>query len=676
MTKVALSIAQHANQLVITDGYTHRDGISRCVQGYLEVLEMHRAYGIPMSLHLSGTLLEAMLWHRPGHVDEMRELVGGAGMGLLGGTYSEPIMPTLTPPMNRLQLATMRDLLAEHFPQDAERVETAWLPERVWDPQLHGVFTDPSLPGGPYRRVLVDDRLLAAGRPSRPHGPFQWADRRRPPSYHPGLVDTDSLRPRVSIVGGQRLTMVPICSYLRYLFPPRTAPQWNFLERMLADLSARAEAGEQILLVYADDMERSAGVGGWEPAIKEYEHLLQWLATSESVEVVELDSWLDRHRFPERGAVPAGSYYELELEWGASADFTGWSQDPQWSPYAELLGSVQTMIATAEDQLSWHRGAGELLTLAWRVLMIGQHETAWRDPVFGCLDGSQRHLAPWVRATAAHAALARPLVKAAYWAADGGCTARAEQTDIDEDGETELILADRRMWCVISPQRGARLTLMCHRDNTGCAVIVGNPADDWNYQEELHRFMDQPAAHPGALSHRDDPHEQWSVLRTHTRHGVAVDLYRKGDTAWGRRYALVDGIPGLVVCLRDVEPGSVLDNFLTPDYLHALTHGDRGQPLTGRQLAGRRHGQRWSWLGFDPAQATATPDDSAAGHGHLLGVRTAGTSAELIIGAGVVSDQQIDTWLTRARTILGICPPDPASGSAAAEPGALAGDPR
>ncbi|WP_067894282.1 hypothetical protein [Nocardia vaccinii] len=677
MTKVALSIAQHANQLVITDGYTHRDGISRCVQGYLDVLELHRAYGIPMSLHLSGTLLEAMLWHRPEQFDRIRRLVGGAGIGLLGGTYCEPIMPTLTPPMNRLQLVTMTDLLAQHFPQDVERVETAWLPERVWDPRLHGVFTDPTLPGGPYRRVLVDDRLLAADRPNRPHGPFRWADRRRPPPYHPDMLDTDSLRPRTSAVGERRLTMVPICSYLRYLFPPRTAQQWNFLDRMMADLSERADAGEEILLVYADDMERSAGVGGWEPAIKEYEHLLQWLATNETVEVVELDNWLDRHRFPERGAVPAGSYYELEHEWGARADFTGWSQDPQWRPYADLSTAMQSMIGTAERRLSWHRGAGELLTLAYRLLMIGQHETAWRDPIFGCLDGSQRHLAPWVRATAAHAALARPLVRAAYWAADGGCTAGAEEVDIDGDGEIELVLSDRRTWCVVSPRRGARLTLMCHRDSSGCALVVGNPADDWNYQEELHRFMDQPPAHPGALTDRDNPHEEWSVRRTHIRHGVAVDLYRPGETEWGRRYALLDAIPGLVVCLRDVAPGGVVDNFLTPDYLRALTHGERGLPLSGRRLAGRRYGQRWSWVGFDPVQAAATADDSTAGHGHLLAVRTAGTSAELIIGAGVVSDQQIETWLKRARTILGIGSPDPTpNSSTAGESDALASEAR
>ncbi len=652
MARIALAIVHHANQLVITDGYSHRDGISQVCAGYLNVLELHRAYGIPMSLHLSGTLLESMLWHQPDQFARIRNMVGGRRIELVGGAYSEPIMPTLSPAMNRLQLATAADLMIEHFGMDAAAMPTAWLPERVWSPELFDIFTDPALRCGPYRRVLVDDRILAA-QGTEPFDPSGWRDRNRAPVYRPGMVDPDLLRPRTVVVGERRLTMVPICSYLRYLFPPRSDRQWDFLRDMLTDLADRAEEGEPILLVYADDMERSAGVGGWEPAIAEYERLLAWLAASELVEPVELDSWLDRHHFTERGPVPAGSYHELEIDWGAGSDFTGWSDDPQWLPYADLLGSVESAIRDAQRQSGWHRGARELLAVAYRLLLIGQHETAWRDPVFGCLDGTRRHLAPWVRATAAHAALARPLVAAAYWAAGGGCAPRAEQVDIDGDGESEVVLASDRMWCVVSPRWGARLTLMCQRDGSGCSVVVGNPADDWNYQEELHRFMDVPAAHPGALTDRDKPHDEWIARHTHWPHGAAVDLLRPGDTTWSRRYALLAGVPGLVVCLRGMDPGSTIDNFLTPDYLEALSSGDQGTPLGGSRFAGWQHGNRSSWLGFDPEQVTTAMDgETAAGHGHLIGVSLTGTHAEMIIGAGPATDQQIATWLAQARTIV------------------------
>ncbi|WP_216893646.1 hypothetical protein [Nocardia alni] len=672
MARIALSIVHHANQLMITDGYSHRDGISEVCAGYLDVLELHRAYEVPMSLHLSGTLLETMLWHRPDQFARIRNFVGGKGMELVGGTYSEPIMPTLSPAMNRLQLTTAADLMIEHFGMEAAAIRTAWLPERVWSPELFDIFTDPAMRCGPYRRVLVDDRILTTP-DAGPVGPFRWKDRNRPPVYRSGMVDPESLRPRTVVAGERRLTMVPICSYLRYLFPPRSDRQWNFLLKMLADLAARAAEGENILLVYADDMERSAGVGGWESAIADYERLLAWLATSELIELVELDSWLDRHHFTERGPIPAGSYHELEIDWAAGSDFTGWSRDPKWVPYAELLESVESTIREARRELAWHRGACELLVLAYRLLMIGQHETAWRDPVFGCLDGSRRHLAPWVRATAAHAALARPLVAAAHWAAGGGCAPRAEQVDIDGDGESELVLAGDRFWCVVSPRWGARLTLMCHRDSSGCSLVVGNPADDWNYQEELHRFMDLPAAHPGALTDRDNPHDEWFPRQTHCSEGAVVDLYRPGDTAWGRRYALLDGIPGLVVCLRGMEPGRTLDNFLTPDYLNALSSGDRGIAVGGSCFAGRRYGNRSSWVGFDPDQVTVAVDgETAAGHGHLIGLSLTGTHAEMIIGAGPVTDEQVATWLREARRLVDI----EFGRESAGEPDALAGETR
>lgn len=673
MTGVALSFVHHANQLVITDGYANRDGISRVCAGYVHVLELHRKYGIPASLHLSGTLLEAMLWHAPEQFAEIRRLVGSTGIRLVGGTYSEPIMPTLSPEMNRLQIATMTELIAEHFPQDRTRIRTAWLPERVWSPELHSIFTDPSPVQGPFDRVLVDDRLLTT-RSATQSGPFHWEDRRQPPDYRPDMVDPDSLRPRTVMADGRPLTMVPICSYLRYLFPPRSARQWDFLHRMLADLAERSSDGEPVLLVYADDMERAAGVGGWEPAIEDYEHLLAWLATGELVHPVDMDTWLDSHHFPETAPVRAGSYHELEVDWGAGADFTGWSGDPQWAPYAELLTSVETMIRTAERRVSCRDAAAEPLSLAYRLLMLGQHETAWRDPVSGCVDGMRRHLAPWVRATAAHAALARPLVTAAYWSADGGCIPHAEQIDIDGDGESELVLADAHTWCVISPRRGARVTLMCRSDSSGCPVIVGNPADHWNFQEELHRFMDEPAAHPGALTEHDCPHDEWFARPSRCSEGVIVHLYRRGDAEWSRRYALLAGIPGLVARIHLTAPGGVIDNFLTPDYLRALTRGERGIPLQGTCFTGREYRDRSSWIGFDPAQAIAgVEDNAAAGHGHLVRLSPIGTTVDCIIGSGPVTDHEVRTWLELARTL-----PDrePLHESTEADPDALAGEMR
>src|SRR5579872_6482020 len=70
-TLVAVAIVHHANQYLITDGYTTRPGITSVVgsreegQGLACILELHREYRIPANIHVSGTLLETLAWWHP-----------------------------------------------------------------------------------------------------------------------------------------------------------------------------------------------------------------------------------------------------------------------------------------------------------------------------------------------------------------------------------------------------------------------------------------------------------------------------------------------------------------------------------------------------------------------------------------------------------------------------------
>lgn len=71
MHKVSLALVHHANQYVISDGYAERKGISEVLglsahqRGLLPLLQMHLRYGVPLNLHLSGTLIETIAWHHP-----------------------------------------------------------------------------------------------------------------------------------------------------------------------------------------------------------------------------------------------------------------------------------------------------------------------------------------------------------------------------------------------------------------------------------------------------------------------------------------------------------------------------------------------------------------------------------------------------------------------------------
>ncbi|MFC0107978.1 hypothetical protein [Kibdelosporangium aridum] len=657
MSAVPLAFVHHANQLNITDGYDNRDGVRRICDGYAAVLDLHRRYGIPTGLHLSGTLIEAALWHRPGFVDLVNERIADGTVSLLGGTYSEPVMPACSQWSNRRQLATAAELNRRHF--GVGQPPTGWLPERVWAPELAEVLSEAGI-----RRVLVDDRLLAKPVPkdgypadSRAHvdlhGPYRW-DPGHPPPFIPGLADLRRLRPAAVT---DDLTVVPICSYLRYLFPPRTGEHLKFLEAFLADVGDR-HTGEEIL-VYADDMERAAGVGGWEPALERYEELLRFLAATELAEPIALDPWLDERPRLARAHVPAGTYYELEVAWSAGPSYRGWTDTPQWWPYGELLADVECELLQAGDAVE-----PRLRLLAERMLLLGQHELGWQD---NTEDGQGRALAPWVRATASHARLARPLLSAARWSAGGQYTPSAGLYDIDGDGAEELIMVSDDVWCLIAPREGARVTLMAHRrPHPSCgdhppALIVGNPADHWNFQEELHRYMDVPAAHPGALADSETAHRAWIPwVSTQDPAAVVVDLRPEDGTATeARRYALLNGVPALLACIHTATPGRRIENLIVPDYLEALLGGRAGLTAVGGQLWRGWQGEASQcWLAFDPGQATVVTDEhTAAGHGLPATVTAHDTHVDLLVGAGFMHDSFAVRWLAMARDVLHPAPP-------------------
>ena len=68
---VALAIVHHANQYIISDGYTNRCGIQSVVggtsakRGLAYILELHRRHQVPANIHVSGTLLESLAWFQP-----------------------------------------------------------------------------------------------------------------------------------------------------------------------------------------------------------------------------------------------------------------------------------------------------------------------------------------------------------------------------------------------------------------------------------------------------------------------------------------------------------------------------------------------------------------------------------------------------------------------------------
>ncbi|MBY8889263.1 hypothetical protein K7472_31130 [Streptomyces sp. PTM05] len=661
--KQAMAFVHHANQLVIGDGYADRDGISEICRGYERVLTLHHDHGVPAALHLSGTLIEALAWHRPEFLHRVRQAVAEGCLTLLGGPYSEPIMPLLAAESNRRQLITMADLLERHLGVPEGAVPTAWLPERVWHPSLMRVLTDPGLPGGGYRRALVDDRLFhddvggGARSAAENPGPYEWHNAL--PSSVAGLVDP-ALTVARTVPGPRPLELIPINSFLRYLIPARTPDHLRLLDEFVEDLRGRAADPGASLLVYADDLERTAGVAGWEAALDSYERVVRWAASPAGpVHPVHLDTWLDKHPPPVNPVPSAGSYHELAVAWSAGETYQGWAGSPEWQPYQRLIDDTGALVTAARDRPADSR----LLDLAERLVMVGMHETAWRDA-----SPEGRHLAPWVKAVASHSRLARPLVAAARWsAAQAPSMPCAALVDVDGDGDEELLLAGQTVWALVSPGEGGRVCLLAHRpashpgDQSGnkAALIVGNPIDHWNFQEELHRFMDVPPGHPGALTEPTFRHLAWAPRQPKRHaHAVTVDLHPRSDTpqAGTRRYAVLDGVPALAACLRAGSASRPLDveSALVPDYLRALLNGRAGLRRTGGHgWAGWSLGDRTCWVGYDPLQACSIPPRwTAAGHSCPFALRSCTGHLDVLIGAGPVTDSHLASWLDTSRAVL------------------------
>ncbi len=114
---------------------------------------------------------------------------------------------------------------------------------------------------------------------------------------------------------------------MRYLIPPAASGQEHALSNMLRAL--RSAGGDRSIAIYGDDLERAAGVGGWDARhAPQYERFLRWLSLNRWVEPVLLSEWVRRSQPFETGTIDPGTFFELARTWRAGEDYRGWHDDP------------------------------------------------------------------------------------------------------------------------------------------------------------------------------------------------------------------------------------------------------------------------------------------------------------------------------------------------------------
>lgn len=231
---VYLTFGLHAHQPVGNFDHVFEEHVSRVYEPFLDRAEALDF--LPVTLHLSGPLLEWLEGHRSDYLDRLGRLVAQEKVELLLAGYYEPILPSLDRQDRIDQIHWMQEALRSRFGAEARGL---WLTERVWEPDLAA-----DLAGAGVSYVLVDDRHFVAAGFSRDalHSPFR----------------TES--------SGRSLGVFAIDEQLRY-FIPFQPPEDTV--SYIRDLRASGRR----LAVAADDIEK---FGGW-PGTFEWVYEKGWM---------------------------------------------------------------------------------------------------------------------------------------------------------------------------------------------------------------------------------------------------------------------------------------------------------------------------------------------------------------------------------------------------------------
>jgi alpha-amylase len=386
----------------------------------------------PVSLHISGPLLDWLEAHGGGFLDQLGRRVANREVELLLAGYDEPILAVLSREDRLEQIGRMRDALRARFGIDPGGL---WLTERVWEPDLAGDLHDAGV-----RYALVDDRhfLVAGFEPGALHQPWR--------TEH----------------GGRSIDLFPIDEQLRYLVPFRPPAE------LAAHLRKLRREGHR-LAVLADDGEK---FGGW-PGTREWVYEKGWLGDflatlrdlqeSGELRLVTLSDALDEVPSGGLAYLPSASYREME---GWALPATGalrlsaleqeLGEERIHGPLGPLVrGSHwRHFLVKYSESNRMHKKALALSRLCRergnppgprRAIGRAQCNDAYWHGVFGGLYLPHLREAVWRELARAEAELRRG--EALAW----------EECDFDVDGAPELCLHSDACAVVLSPSRGGSI---------------------------------------------------------------------------------------------------------------------------------------------------------------------------------------------------------------------------
>ena len=436
--KIKFILGLHCHQPVGNFNHVFQRGMDLSYRPFLETVARFPA--VKVVLHYSGPLLEWISEHDPSFFSLVRELAGRGQAEIAGGGYNEPILPVVPRRDAVGQIRYMSRYLKRHF---GASVRGGWLTERIWEPHLPSLLSEAGL-----EYTTVDDyHFLSAGfDPERLAGYYLSEDQ------------------------GATVAIFPTSQQLRYMIP------FHEVSEVIAFFRRKAaELPEGSVLTLADDGEK---FGMW-PGTFDRVYTQKWLNIFFTA-LCDNSDWLETTTFsqvidssPPGGKVylPAASYMEMG----------GWS----------LPASAGERFHKLQARLERQGGLDEFFPFLrgsfWRNFLIKYPESGW-------MHGRMWQVSNRLAATLAPGAYNRPEPPAAlqhlwrgqtncaYWhgifgglylphlrkaifsnliraekmalRSAGDNSLRVEKTDVDHDGQDEIILANRRLNLIIKPSDG------------------------------------------------------------------------------------------------------------------------------------------------------------------------------------------------------------------------------
>ncbi|UCF78913.1 MAG: T9SS type A sorting domain-containing protein [Candidatus Eiseniibacteriota bacterium] len=502
-----VAFVHHGNQGLGHSDVFHGRWGAEDDSGFDETLEKHQSTGIPGNFHLAPLLQTSQLWdHNCGDpMDFNGWLATGVSegwAGLISSAYGQHMMPFVQDDMNdwAVNIETqMTNTRYGYFPL------VAWVPERVWltpavypdagvsdwlgdNWTLHGV-----------NAVILDDDVHGIGYDNHQIHTLNGT------SLRVVLRDSDFTG---KMHGGDGTGALAVLQAL-----------------------AAGGIGTYRIVVYADDWEMAAAMGGWEDVMPYAKGTYDWMIDK----CVSESSWLHTWKLADALSNPNfngsstmnvtnGTYWAIGGTDGYGGANNSWyTHWAGWIPYVtggDGFGNCAGGGGNCKNYGTLWNDAYNALMAApdngisqagWYVLMTNLHETGWHDYMGGPISG-------WVKKYSSHMKNANVYAEASRWAAGLYVDPTgAYFSDIDNDGYSELVIYNDRVMAVFEGTGGRGVNVFAKGPDYKFSVVGVDNAYWYGTEADYN-----DGNHVGALSDVG-PHYE------HSPYSMQVDT-ASGDT--------------------------------------------------------------------------------------------------------------------------------------------------